>query len=44
MYRENVAGELVFTAVSTFMVLPHAYVAGGDQTFMVYRYTVYIYQ
>ena len=36
-FRDNVAGEQQYTPDSTFMTHPHCYVAGGDQTFMVYR-------
>ena len=30
MYRENVAGDRVYKPVSTFMVHPDVYMAGGD--------------
>ena len=35
--RENVAGDEEYRPVSTFMIFPYSFVAGGEKTFMIYK-------
>ena len=37
LLRENESEDGEYRAVSTFMLFPHCYVAGGGKTFIVYR-------